>query len=37
MPLSQLKESKAVPWKTADWVEAEQWLLGGPLGGKVRN
>ena len=31
VPLSWLKESEAVPWKTADWVEAEWSLLGGPL------
>ena len=31
VPLSWLKESEAGLWKIADWIEAEQWLLGGPL------
>ena len=34
-PLSQLNESEAVPQKTADWVEAEKWFLGGPLAEKL--
>ena len=31
MPLSQLKESEAVPWRTAEWVKLSGVFLGGPL------